>query len=242
MLVEVSGQRFVFPQQCACCGGSPNTTLQAAHSKSWGKRVVHTKTWRWDFPYCSSCLDHVRSWSYASAMALLYAAAVVVLTLIVSGSGSWSDGAKGIGFMVCIVLSIVAGTFGYVRQQGKARGKCSETCASPGRAVEYVNWYGTVHSFNVVSSRYAALFMLGNAKKLINLTEDGRRLMEWGAMQLTPSVPSDHSNIHITVSATTASGKPSPPKNGNDADDEKLVRCLAKLESLKGTASKTSCS
>src|SRR5207237_2658285 len=96
-------------------------------------------------------------------------------------------------------------------------------------------WYGSVHSFDVVSRNYAALFMLANSKKLVNVTEDGRRLMQWGATQATAS-PAD-GDIRITISAAGSTDAAATMKN-ESADDEKLVRCLAKLESLKGTASR----
>ena len=176
MLVEVSGQRFVFPQKCACCGEASNTTLQAAHSKTWGKRVIHTKTWSWEFPYCSECVGHIRSYSYASAIAVLFASIVIVFGLLIGSGITWSEEALGYGLMIGILLTITAGVVGYVRQARKARAMCSETCVYVGRAVEYVNWYGSVHSFNIMSSTYAALFMLANTKKLVNVTDDARRV------------------------------------------------------------------
>jgi hypothetical protein len=231
MLVEVSGQRFVFPQQCACCGGSANTTLQAAHSKSWGKRVVHTKTWSWNFPYCSACVAHLRSYGYAATIGMLFAVIVVVVGAMIGSGVGWSEEARGYGIMFGLILAIVAGIVGYVRQVRKARGMCSNTCLSVGRAVVYVNWYGSVHSFDIMSRSYAALFMLANAKKLVNLTEDGRRLMQWGAVQATAG-PAD-ADIRITISAAASTAATAAPTRNENADDEQLVRCLAKLESLK---------
>lgn len=236
MLVEVSGQRFVFPQQCACCGGLSNTTLQAAHSKTWGKRVIHTKTWSWTFPYCTACSDHIRSYSYAPAMAVLFALIVIVSGAVTGSSITWSEEALGYVLMIGIVLTIAAGIVGYIRQSRKARAKCFETCVYVGPAVTYVNWYGSVHSFNIVSSKYAALFMLANAKKLVNVTNDGRRLMEWGMTQLASASTLDP-NVQITITATSPTPAAASPRNQH-ADDEQLVRCLAKLESLKGTASR----
>ena len=237
MLVEVSGQRFVFPQQCACCGGPSNTTLHAAHSKTWGKRVIHTKTSSWEFPYCSACIDHVRSYGYAPGVAVLFAVLVIVIGTLIGSAITWTEEVLGYGLMAAIFFTIAAGIVGYVRQARKARGMCSATCVYVGRAVTYVNWYSSVHSFNIMSSKYAALFMLANAKKLINVTNDGRRLMEWAITEAASAPRIDTDNIHITITATRPPPTAAPPNNEH-ADDEQLVRCLAKLESLKGTASR----
>ena len=234
MLVEVSGQKFVFPQLCACCCRSPDTTLNAAHSKSWGKRVVHTKTWSWNFPYCSSCLDHIRSYDYASVIGVIFAVIAVVVGAMIGSAAGWSEDAKAYGIPLVIVIAIVAGILGYVRQERKAQAMRVATCACAGRGIAYVNWYGTVHSFDIVSSNYAGLFMTANAKKLVNVTEYGRRLMEAAAINLLPAEPI----MRIAVSASAAFGA-APPSNKNESpDDDQLVRCLMKLESLKGTASR----
>src|SRR5689334_15882635 len=69
MQVDVSGQQFVFPDICACCCGHANSTLSVAASKSTGKKVVHTRTNTWDFPYCGACLGHVRAAEAAVSLA-----------------------------------------------------------------------------------------------------------------------------------------------------------------------------
>ena|SRR5689334_24639791 len=148
MLVEVSGQRFVFPQECACCGRASNTTLQAAHSKTWGKRVIHTKTWSWEFPYCSACVAHVHSYGYASAIGTLFVVVVLIVGALIGSGTGWNEQTLGCGIMLGVILAIAAGIVGYVMQARRARHMCSETCAYVGRAVTYLNWYGSVHSFN----------------------------------------------------------------------------------------------
>src|SRR5258706_9758060 len=125
MLVQVSGQRFTFPRACARCGRPAEATLQAAHSKSKGKRVVHTRTWSWDFPYCNSCTAHVRVWRNALGNGFALGALTgfgVLILLAAFDAGDWR-----------IVAAIVAGLIAWVvmvaRYQSKARAMCFEECA-----------------------------------------------------------------------------------------------------------------
>src|SRR5262245_31150848 len=77
MRIDLSGHKFVFPQRCACCGGMPQTTLSASASRSTGKRVVHTTTKSWDFPYCHKCVAHVRAAKGATIVAMIVGIAAV---------------------------------------------------------------------------------------------------------------------------------------------------------------------
>ena len=138
MLVELSGQRFTFPQQCACCGGYPNTTLTAAHSKTTGKRVVKTKTWSWQFPYRESCVAHVKAWKNSTAIGCSVG---VVLLLISFGVGNET------AQIVTILLGLIFTVIVIFMQRTKAQNMCAATCTTPQPAVGYLHWHGSFHSF-----------------------------------------------------------------------------------------------
>ena len=81
--------------------------------------------------------------------------------------------------------------------------------------------------------------MLANAKKLVNVTEDGRQLMQWAITQAGAAGVREEGDaeIKIMVSASALSARTANAAS-EDGDHERLVRCLAKLESLKGSASR----
>ena len=81
MRIDVSGHKFIFPHQCACCGAVPHTTLTALASKSTGTRVVHTTSKSWAFPYCAQCTEHVRT----AGNAVTTTAFVIIASLVVAG-------------------------------------------------------------------------------------------------------------------------------------------------------------
>lgn len=232
MIVEVSGQRFTFPQQCACCGGTPNTSLSASHTKTSGKRVVKSRTWSWEFPYCTSCLAHVSAYSNAAVAGWLVAIAGI-------GGAVFSAFIHEVLPYVIGVAALVAMVMAVSHLQGKARALCSPTCAVVTRAVSYVNWHGTAHTFDIVSRNYAALFMLSNAKKLLNLSTAAREVMNSyvsAALVATgDELESDDAVVSVSarpVAAPARQNKPQP------TDDDQLLRVLSKLESLKGAASR----
>ncbi len=229
MLVEVSGQRFSFPQVCACCGHESDASLRASHSKSKGKRVVHTKTWVWEFPYCKACLAHVSAWNRAAGYGFLWS----ILVAIVSG-GIVSSFKSDIGGLVVVVLWVIGWLVATARYRRRARLQCSPDCACAFRAVNYVDWYGSTHSFDIRSRTYAARFMLSNRAKVINLTRDGHTLLEWanatfGGVHHESFVGGDNS-LAIRLSVKTSAA--------DESEEDRLLQGIAKIESLKGPASR----
>lgn len=164
MNVDVSGQKFIFPPICACCGGHANGTVIAQANRTTGKRVVRTSSKSWDFPYCQNCLAHVKAARNASTVqsvgviASLFFGGIIglavnslIASIIISG--------------LCVILSL---TIGHVLLEG-ARKMCSPDCVNVRTAVQYRGWYGNCHSFYIQSQEYAFAFMKSNEKKLINV-------------------------------------------------------------------------
>jgi hypothetical protein len=139
--------------------------------------------------------------------------------------------------MVFIAIFVGIGTWigAMAKYQSRARSMCFGDCASPSAAVQYVNWYGTTHSFQIASRRYAAEFMAANANKLINLTEDARQLLNSAAsVARTPHNRTESTQINVTLHVDPESSAVTQSKS----EDQALVSALSKLESLKGAASR----
>jgi hypothetical protein len=164
MRVDVSGYKFIFPRQCACCGAIPQTTLTAWASKSTGTRVVHTTSKSWDFPYCNQCTHHVR----AARKAVTTSRFMTIVSLVVAGYFYFCTSALDIGLIVGIGGTASA-IFTYIYLMAKAKGMCSPHCACVWMAVGYLGWYGTLQKFEFVSSEYALAFMVANQSKLVNV-------------------------------------------------------------------------
>jgi len=163
--IDLSGNKFTFPQQCACCGESPETTLSASASKSTGKRVVHTTSKSWEFPYCTRCASHVR----AAREAVTAITIIAIVSVIVALYLHFGVDQSGIGLFVALAG---IGTAIYLHQvlMAKAKAMCSASCVTVKSAVGYVGWQGTCHMFEVLSSQYALAFMVANQSKLVNVS------------------------------------------------------------------------
>src|SRR6266700_3928561 len=171
MRIDLSGQNFVFPDKCACCGQPPTMELAASASKSRGKRVVHTKTNVWDFPYCVRCVGHVKNAEGARAVAWVLGILSIALSCFLAYLINAMTG------MVIVLLALTGTGLIYKRQMARARAQCSADCACVGRAMAYLGWHGTLHQFDLHSPYFARDFMVANQSKLVNLSTQGRTLL-----------------------------------------------------------------
>lgn len=172
MRVDLSGYRFVFPDKCACCGNHADAEFAASASRSSGKRVVHTKTNVWKFPYCGRCIGHVKSAEGANALALILG----ILSFALGISLGFAVN-SAIGFVIG-VFAIVGTSLLYKHQMAQALGQCVPQCVCVRRAVSYLGWHGTLHQFEVCSPHFARDFMVANQNKLVNLSAEAKKLLE----------------------------------------------------------------
>jgi hypothetical protein len=171
MRIDLSGQSFVFPDKCACCGQPPDSELAASASKSSGKKVVHTKTNVWDFPYCGRCVGHVKSAEGARAVAWILGILSIVLGLFLGYAVNATTGMV-IGFLAIIGTGLI-----HKSQMAQARAQCSVDCVCVGRAMAYLGWHGTLHQFDVHSPHFARDFVVANQSKLVNLSTQAKNLL-----------------------------------------------------------------
>lgn len=192
MRIDLSGHKFIFPQQCACCSAAPQTTLSASSTRTSGKRVVHTDTKSWDFPYCYRCIAHIRAVStattifYVIAVVSFFAAAYVGLTANL-----------GLGF-----LTAIAGIGGAVAlfQNSMARAKaiCASSCASVKTAIAYHGWRGACHTFEISSAAYALAFMQANQGKLVNVRPETWQWMQANGFMPTQGTQAQSAKRYMT--------------------------------------------
>jgi len=172
MRVEASGRQFEFPSQCACCGGNADTRLTASASKTTGKKVVHTTTHSWDFPYCSPCIAHVRKARSAGSTAVLLTVVDLVLGVILYyAAAPWLGIAAGIAGIVGVILMHRA-------MMARAMAACGPQCACVSSAVAFLDWDGSRQAFEIASPSYALAFMVANERKLVNLSPQALQFLE----------------------------------------------------------------
>lgn len=182
MRVDVSGHKFVFPQQCACCGGSPETALTAVASRTTGTRVEHTTSKSWDFPYCGRCIHHVKAAESATgSRRVLTGIALIVAVVLWVASGSFFLG------LLVAACGVAGGVFFHKNLMQRARGMCCADCVCVERAVGYVGWQGACHMFEIASPPYALAFMAANVKKLVNVQPE-----VWQWLQANGYAPQMH--------------------------------------------------
>jgi hypothetical protein len=160
---QISAKILSWPRQCACCGESADNHFRAAASRTTGTRVKKTTTSWWEVPYCSECLAHKAK--FESANIWLIAGLILgLLAWFFVGSGTDSGIA---GFFVGALL--VGGSFSpYSQAKKAAETMMKQSCCSPGAAVQYVQWHGTMHTFIFESKPYLDSFLASNAKKTMS--------------------------------------------------------------------------
>ena len=163
MRVDVSAKIIRFPRVCACCTCPADTEIAVSASRSSGERVVRTRTKTWAFPYCQGCLAHVAVWSSGGSRAAAIYAVGLALALIV---GLAASGLAALGTLIAMVISA---ELLRSHRHKRAEGMCSHACAAASEAVAYLGWSGTVQSFQILSEKYAAAFLVSNEQKLVNV-------------------------------------------------------------------------
>ena len=181
MRVDVSGHSFVFPNECACCGGTPDSELTVSASRSRGSKVVHTEAKSWDVPYCTGCIKHIRAGDAAASFAR-WSTVLSILVGLLIGYGINPYWGAAIGILGVIGTVVVFG-----RLLRNARAKGSANCVTLHRAVDYLGWSGTLHKFEITSRPFACKFMRANQNKLVNLSFEARGMLLANDSTSTPS-------------------------------------------------------
>ncbi len=218
IVVEVSARKFGMPWDCPCCGAEADSEREFSFTRTTGKRVIRSTTRGLAFPYCTPCIAHVNRWESAP----LAAGLVLLVGIVVGVIAAASAGAGGfaIVFAVSLPLALVAS----YRRRRAARAMQKSGCTCPGAAVGYLGWNGSVSGFAFVSTTYAIEFAKRNARNLINVGPDLRRLLQ-SAPEPTSTAPKA-----IAVPIAPAKSADLAASSGRD----RVLDWIARIEGYKG--------
>lgn len=157
----MSGKQFVFPRECACCGGFPETTITISGTER--NRNSRTRGWAWDVPYCKDCRRHViaidRILLGGLTIAALFGFCSLLMAFVwgelVGGASLLLAGLSSTGLLCWLLIK-------------RVKAGASTTCDTNVRAVTYLGSAGPVHSFDFRSRHYAKAFVRANRLKLVN--------------------------------------------------------------------------
>jgi hypothetical protein len=158
--VQISARHLCWPNTCACCDELSETTFDASASKVKGKNIKTTITNTWAVPYCNLCIKHLQKDKLADELAVAGIIGLIfiwILIGIITGSGI-------IGFLVGLIL---AGCLFYLMKykNNQAAQSMKRSCCTAGPAVQYVGWYGSMHTFRFSRRDYMDKFLSKNSQK-----------------------------------------------------------------------------
>jgi hypothetical protein len=171
MKIDMSGAILSFPKECACCGACPDADFMITAGRRWGKRVSHTEERAWEIPYCTRCKEHVRRFRDAGTFAR-------TATVVSLGTAALIGYLEGVYWGFGGTAGLIAVTiFIYGRLLKRAESYSNHGCVGLGQAVSYDGWSGSLHSFEVASSKFARDFMLANERRLVNVSAQATKLL-----------------------------------------------------------------
>jgi hypothetical protein len=169
--VQVSARILRFPQACCCCGGAPDTHIDASSTRVTGKRVVRTQSKSWSFPICRRCLEHV---SLSDEAGKLHQAAQnhksIGIACIIAGIMLMAC-LIGIPILIYGIVAVSRLAPNAVRRakelEDEARKFLSNHWARHNGVVIYHGWNGSIHYFEFQSDSYAQAFIAANGNKAL---------------------------------------------------------------------------
>ena len=142
--LQISARIIEWPSVCPCCDRKADARLAISHTRTWGKRVVHSETKEWNIPYCGGCISHARA--HTTAMTTL--ACAFLLPIIIAGAVALFGreyfveltGIIGGGiFFICGII--------WLTKSSTASRMSSPACCTRGYAAKFNGWDGTVQTF-----------------------------------------------------------------------------------------------
>ena len=96
------------------------------------------------------------------------------LVAIVVGGAAHDGAAGGVVFVIAAAIALLVAA----QRRRAIIASCGPGCATVGPAVAYLGWAGTVKTFQFAARDYAVAFAQQNARNLINVSLELRRLLE----------------------------------------------------------------
>jgi hypothetical protein len=165
----VSGLHFIFPSQCACCGQIADATLKVSSTEYRGRKGRERATRTFDVPYCYPCLERTRRGPDTNIPAVLAAVVGIILGLALLNQAAW----LGVLFIAAGLLAAFA-----LQHRSTAAQRLPPSCFCPRKSVALRGWHGTRYEFEMLSREYATAFMAANLKKLIDVRDEARQLLD----------------------------------------------------------------
>ncbi|MBV8757494.1 MAG: hypothetical protein JO257_09475 [Deltaproteobacteria bacterium] len=195
LIVQVTGRRFAIPFECPCCGAPPDQELHLPRAR--GAHAAPDSAAALDVPYCSRCLRHAEAWDTAgvgSAFVLVLGVlACILISLVV---------ARPLLGLIALLASIPIALVVAGARRRRAKAGCTESCASPGIALAYQGYNGTLTSIAFESLTYAARFAEHNTGIVLE-TPQLRRLLE-GHRIARLQVPTPAAAVSMSAAPTPA--------------------------------------
>lgn len=182
--VQVSARKLNLPRLCCCCARpDPSEQYLAEATRESGKRVIKIQTRSWKFPICRECVDWIDVQKAATKSLLTFiiilacAAILIMLGLFViltpepSKPKSKPDEPKPSSvpcFVLGVPLAVISPLFykNWKKKQSKADAlKPDPDCDT--EPVKYVEWSGTVHTFEFTNRVFCEKFQYANVNKLV---------------------------------------------------------------------------
>jgi hypothetical protein len=222
VVVEVSARKISVPFECPCCGNEqPDGEFSATYTRTTGKRVVRETTRGFSFPCCTLCLAHVKMWQSADAITIGFVVGGTILAVLV---GIATGAVAGV---VVFGLALVFGLVLASRRRQQAKANCRASCVTPSKSISYLGWSGSVSSFSFSSAIYAGQFAHRNARNLINVNAELRRVLEHPAL-VTPRVVAPlMAQISVRVPTT-------PRTMAIPASGDPVLEWIARIEGYNG--------
>ena len=198
LTVQVSARRFTIPFECPCCGAPPDSELRVPRQR--GANAAPDSASGLDVPYCSRCARHAEAWDHAgvgsAAVLVLGVIAFVVVSLVL---------AKPLFGLLALVASIPIALAVAGARRKNAKAQCSESCAAPGLALQYLGWNGTLTSIAFESLTYAARFAEQNTGAVLE-TPQLRKLLDAHRIARL-QVPTPAAAVSVSAAPTPAEWK-----------------------------------
>lgn len=220
MIIQLSARTISMPNFCACCGGNADSQVHFTASRTTGKRVTHTTTRGWSFPYCGRCVEHSAAWNSRYT-----AFASIVIVSVLAGLTYFGEpSAAGAIFIIGNLGALAVSISNMSAREKRARALCTPNCQGPGSAVAYHGWQGSVQTFDVASTRFAEAFLRANNSKAINLSPTALSALSAATVRTVPS------------SVRTAAA----PPGRMESDEDKLLRYMDKLAAARSGTTRQS--
>jgi hypothetical protein len=224
MLVKISARKLTIPPRCVCCLADPDASFDAIYTRQRGKRVITTDTRSWTFPYCTRCVGHAKAYQSIGAGAFATWLLGVPLTIV------FAVAASAVGLVLGVTTFVVASLLTSRHRNRVKAQQCTPHCASPGWAVRYLGWDGSVQAFHIESRPYAAQFARANMHKLVGVSQELQDLLRSDVLlQSGASSLSSFEQSRATIGNQLTTRAP-----GTERQGDLLLHWIDRIESLKG--------